>query len=174
MLLGGARGLQRCHSQAEPNKETCYTATAMQELFSVGHSNGTVERLVALLRAHQIAVLCDVRSVPYSRYTPQFNREALAEVLPSFAITYHWFGDRLGGLQQTDRIAFHTGLDQLVGLGALAPTVFMCAEADYHGCHRHRLITPALIECGVGVWHILGDGSREAGRIEPQQMRMFE
>ena len=49
----------------------------------------------------------------------------------------------------------------------------LASEADYHGCHRHRLITPALIERGVFVWHIMPDGGCERGVIEPQQMRMF-
>ena len=64
-------------------------------------------------------------------------------------------------------------LNQLIDLGQRTPTAFMCGEADYHGCHRHRLIAAALIEQGVQVWHIMADGSCERGEIEPQQMRMF-
>lgn len=158
--------------------------TTPLELYSIGHSNGPLERLVALLHAHKIVAVCDVRSVPYSRYTPQFNREALAEELPGNGVSYYWLGDSLGGLHQRPDVgeqgvtddenpAFQRGLNQLVALGEQAPTVFMCAEADYHGCHRSRLITPALLRRGIVVWHILADGKREAGHIEPQQMRMF-
>ena len=68
---------------------------------------------------------------------------------------------------------FQRGLNQLIELGWRAPTAFMCGEADYHGCHRHRLIAPALIARGALVWHIMPDGGRERGEIEPQQMRMF-
>jgi uncharacterized protein (DUF488 family) len=159
-------------------------------LFSIGHSNVVVERLIALLEQHSIQTVCDVRSAPYSRYNPQFNRETLAESLRASGITYRFLGDALGGkpadsalrtedgaLPDYARAAaspgFQRGLAQLISLGQSAPTVFMCGEADYHGCHRHRLITPALIERGVIVWHIMPDGSCERGEIEPQQMRMF-
>jgi uncharacterized protein (DUF488 family) len=105
-------------------------------------------------------------------------------------MTYRFMGDTLGGkpadgalrtedgaLPDYAKIAasldFQRGLNQLIDLGRRTPTAFMCGEADYHTCHRHRLIAPALIERGVLVWHILPDGGRERGQIEPQQMRMF-
>ena len=69
--------------------------------------------------------------------------------------------------------AFLRGLDQLIGLAASGRTAFMCSEADYHVCHRHRLIAPALIGRGIVVWHIMPDGNLERGEIEAQQMRMF-
>jgi uncharacterized protein (DUF488 family) len=164
--------------------------TTPTTLYSIGHSNVAAERLITLLEQHGIRTLCDVRSAPYSRYNPQFNREALAESLRAAGITYRFMGDTLGGkpadgtlrtedgaLPDYARIAaslgFQRGIDQLIALGARAPTAFMCSEADYHSCHRHRLIAPALIERDVIVWHILPDGSRERGAIEPQQMRMF-
>jgi uncharacterized protein (DUF488 family) len=165
-------------------------ATTATALYSIGHSNVAAERLIALLEQHSIRTLCDVRSAPYSRYNPQFNREALAETLRAAGITYRFMGDTLGGkpadgalrtedgaLPDYAKIAtspdFQRGLDQLIDLGRRAPTAFMCGEADYHTCHRHRLIAPALIERGVLVWHITPDGGRERGAIEPQQMRMF-
>lgn len=160
------------------------------QLYSIGHSNIPVERLVALLRQHAIATLCDVRSAPYSRYNPQFNREDLSESLRAEGIAYRFMGDTLGGkpadaalrtedgaLPDYAKIAaspsFARGLRQLIDLGARQPTAFMCSEADYRVCHRHRLIVPALIERGVTVWHIMPDGSLERGEIEPQQTRMF-
>jgi uncharacterized protein (DUF488 family) len=165
-------------------------ATTPTTLFSIGHSNVAAERLIALLEQHSIRTLCDVRSAPYSRYNPQFNRETLAETLGAADIAYRFMGDTLGGkpadgalrtedgaLPDYAKIAaspnFQRGLNQLIDLGRRAPTAFMCSEADYHTCHRHRLIAPALIERGVLVWHILPDGGRERGEIEPQQMRMF-
>jgi uncharacterized protein (DUF488 family) len=165
-------------------------ATIQTTLYSIGHSNVAVERLIALLEQHSIRTLCDVRSAPYSRYNPQFNRETLAESLRASGIVYRFMGDTLGGkpadgaLRTEDGAlpdytliaaspAFQHAIVQLIGLGARAPTAFMCGEADYRGCHRHRLIAPALIESGVIVWHILPNGGRERGEIEPQQMRMF-
>jgi uncharacterized protein (DUF488 family) len=160
------------------------------QLYSIGHSNVPIERLIALLEQHAITTLCDVRSMPYSRYNPQFNRENLAGALRATPIAYHFMGDTLGGkpaddtlrtedgaLPDYDKIAassvFLRGLDQLIALGASGPTAFMCSEADYHICHRHRLIAPALIGRGILVWHIMPDGGIERGEIEAQQMRMF-
>jgi uncharacterized protein (DUF488 family) len=158
-------------------------ATIPIALYSIGHSNVAAERLIALLEQHSIRTLCDVRSAPYSRYNPQFNRESLAATLHATGITYRYMGDRLGGkpadgsrpdyAQIVATPGFQRALSQLIDLGQRTPTAFMCGEADYHGCHRHRLIAPALIEHGVLVWHIMSDGSCERGEIEPQQMRMF-
>ena len=159
-------------------------------LYSVGHSNVPTERLIDLLKRHAIATLCDVRSAPYSRYNPQFNRETLADSLRAAGMAYRYMGDSLGGKPTDDALrtedgalpdyakiavspVFLRGIEQIIALGARGPTAFMCGEADYHSCHRHRLITPALIERGVLVWHIMHDGSLERGEIEPQQMRMF-
>ena len=165
-------------------------ASDLVQLYSIGHSNVPIERLIALLDQHAITTLCDVRSTPYSRYNPQFNRENLADALRATPIAYRFMGDTLGGkpddnalrtedgaLPDYDKIAvspaFQRGLDQLVACGAHSPTAFMCSEADYHVCHRHRLIAPALIARSVAVWHVLPDGGLERGEIEPQQMRMF-
>ena len=158
-------------------------ATIPTTLYSIGHSNVAAERLIALLEQHSIRTLCDVRSAPYSRYNPQFNREALAATLHTTSITYRFMGDTLGGkpangsrpdyAQIAASPSFQRALNQLIDLGQHTPTAFMCGEADYHGCHRHRLIAPALIERGVLVWHIMADGSCERGEIEPQQLRMF-
>lgn len=159
-------------------------------LYSIGHSNVPVEQMLELLRRHAIVTLCDVRSAPYSRYNPQFNREALAGSLRAAGLTYRYMGDALGGMPATaaprvedgappdaaalaEAPAFTRGIEQLIALGSRARTAFMCAEADYRACHRHRLVSPALIERGVIVWHIMHDGSLERGEIEPRQMRMF-
>ena len=165
-------------------------ASDLVQLYSIGHSNVPTERLIALLCQHSIATLCDVRSAPYSRYNPQFNRESLAESLRAAGIVYRFMGDTLGGKPDDDALrtadgalpdydkiaasaAFQRGLDQLIALGARGPTAFMCSEADYHVCHRHRLIAPALIGRSLTIWHILHDGGLERGEVEPQQTRMF-
>src|SRR5262245_37919760 len=160
------------------------------QLYSIGHSNSPTERLIDLLCQHGITTLCDVRSAPYSRYNPQFNRETLADSLRTAGLVYHFMGDTLGGkpndgalrtedgaLPDYDKIAvapaFLRGIDELIAIGAHGPTAFMCSEADYRACHRHRLIAPALIGRGVAVWHIMPDGQLERGEVEAQQMRMF-
>src|SRR5439155_1421893 len=69
---------------------------AMSELFTVGHSNGPVEALIRLLEMHRITAIADVRSSPYSRYAPQFNREALHPLLTASGIQYVYLGAELG------------------------------------------------------------------------------
>lgn len=162
----------------------------MVQLFSVGHSNVSTARFLDLLAQHHIAAVCDVRSAPYSRYNPHFNRETLAADLRAAGSHYQFMGAALGGIPTDpnlrsddgshadhDRIrasaAFQDGIEQLLALGADQPTAFMCGEADYHGCHRNLLITPALIERGASVWHILPDGRLERGGIAPIQHSLF-
>ena len=160
------------------------------QLFSIGHSNIPVERFIALLQKHAIVTLCDVRSTPWSRFAPQFNRSAIALLLREAGITYIFMGAALGGKPDDPALrtedgafadyqkiaaspAFARGLDTLIAHARAAPTAFMCSEADYHTCHRHRLLVPALVERGVQVAHILADGSAVPGVVEPQQIRMF-
>ena len=145
------------------------------ELWSIGHSNASVERLIELLRKHDIALLADVRTAPYSRHWPQFNREALAESLKHASIAYVFLGRELGGkpddpalrgphgLPDYDAIAalplYHEGLRRLMDLGAQRRTAFLCSEGDPMQCHRERLVARSLRAAGWHVRHILQDGS---------------
>ena len=65
-------------------------------VFTIGHSTHPQERFIALLRQHGITALCDVRSKPYSRMNPQFNREELEEALLAHGIAYRFLGEELG------------------------------------------------------------------------------
>jgi uncharacterized protein (DUF488 family) len=145
------------------------------ELWSIGHSNLSIERFIALLRAHAIARLADVRTAPYSRHWPQFNREELARSLQAVGIAYVYLGRELGGkpedpalrgphgLPDYDAIAattlYQTGLAQLTAHAAQARTAFMCSEGDPARCHRERLVARSLRAAGWQVHHILTDGS---------------
>lgn len=161
-----------------------------QQLFSIGHSNVPVERLIMLLQQHDISVVCDVRSAPYSRHNPQFNRETLASSLQGQGMIYRFVGESLGGKPKDPALfnedghtpdyvkiaastTFARGIECLIDLGTQARTAFMCSEANYRHCHRHFLVTPALIERGVTVWHILPDGDLARGVAVPLQERMF-
>lgn len=130
--------------------------------------------LIALLRAHGIASVADVRRFPRSRRYPHFDTAALARSLPAAGVAYaHHPG--LGGFRRarpdsgnrglrnasfrgyadymgTDEFARH--LDALL-TAAAAPTAIMCAEAVPWRCHR-SLIADALVARGVEVRHILG------------------
>ena len=145
------------------------------DLWSIGHSNLAIERFIELLRAHAIALLADVRTAPYSRHWPQFNREDLAHSLQAAGITYVYLGRELGGkpedpalrgphgLPDYDAIAatalYQAGLAQLRACAARGRTAFMCSEGDPAHCHRERLVARSLRAAGWRVHHILTDGS---------------
>ena len=153
-------------------------------IWTVGHSNRPAGELVGLLRAQQIEVLADVRSQPYSRHNPQFRRESLKAALEQAGLRYVFLGAELGGrppepefrdasghvrydlVRQTER--FRGGLDRLLTGAAAYRVAIMCSEEDPVRCHRRLLVTPALVQAGVKVRHIRGDGTVVAEEdVEP-------
>ncbi len=146
-------------------------------IFTIGHSTHPVDAFVDLLRRHGVTALADVRSAPYSRFNPQFNREALEQALDANGIKYVFLGRELGarpvdpglykdGEVQYDRIArselFQAGIERVVrGAGEYVIAV-MCAEKEPGECHRGLLVAPALVGRGLEVRHILADGTIEA------------
>lgn len=143
-------------------------------IFSIGHSNQSIEAFLALLRQHQIEVLVDVRSSPYSKYVPQFNSTALAVAVRQVGIKYMSMGKELGGRPDGDefydmdghvlynRVAeasfFLDGIDRLKKGGKTYRVAIMCSEEDPTTCHRHLLIGRVLTGQGVDLLHIRGNG----------------
>jgi len=143
-------------------------------IFSIGHSNQPIETFLALLRQHEIQVLVDVRSSPYSKYVPHFNSTKLAITVEQANIEYKFMGQELGGRPDDDefydadshvlykRVAtsplFLKGIQRLMDIGAGSRTVIMCSEEDPAICHRHLLIGHVLTEQGVDLIHIRADG----------------
>lgn len=147
-------------------------------LYSIGHSNRSLEVFLDLLAEHGIGCVADVRAFPASRRWPHFGKEALAASLGARRIGYEWM-PALGGRRPrrvadsphvawtvaafrqyadyADTAEFTAGLDQLCALAAKRPTVFLCAEALYWQCHR-RLIADHLVVAGHRVVHIEGAG----------------
>jgi uncharacterized protein (DUF488 family) len=158
-----------------------------QAVFTIGHSTHPFPEFVRLLALHGVSLIVDVRSVPRSRYNPQFNSDALKEGLPQFRIGYtHARG--LGGLRKANRDSVNTGwqdasfrgyadymqtaafrksLDTLLFLASENNLAVMCAEAVPWRCHR-CLISDALLAQGVEVRHIMADGS-----LRPHTMTAF-
>jgi len=148
-----------------------------ETLYTIGHSNHPIERFLALLRQHQITAVCDVRSKPYSRYNPHFDREALKASLESNGIAYVFLGKELGarsddpacylyGKVQYTKLAqtalFREGLRR-VRDGMKSYTIaLMCAEKEPLDCHRTILVSRQLAESGLSIEHILEDGSLES------------
>jgi uncharacterized protein (DUF488 family) len=134
------------------------------------------------LQQHGIRLVVDVRSTPYSRHVPQVNRENLARTLESAGIAYRWMGDSLGGKPEGavgdyDELransAFQLGMDRLLDLAAQDRTAVMCSEGDHRQCHRHKLITPVLLERGARVLHMQRDASLVDEKLEPRQLSLF-
>jgi uncharacterized protein (DUF488 family) len=154
------------------------------DFYSIGHSNNTAERFVAMLQAENVGALADVRSTPFSRFCPWFSAKNIKPLLEQNGIAYLPYGTVLGGRPQRpdlycDGVAdyetmarqpdFQAELDRLIadarqvraqdtGNGRLC---LMCAEREPLDCHRCLLIARALAARGFTVGHILYDGSVE-------------
>ena len=124
----------------------------MESLFTIGHSNHSIEEFVKLLLAHNIAQVVDVRTFPSSRHCPQFNEDALRTSLEAAGIEYIWAGKDLGGRRREPKTelrqtaAFRQALRELIRKSQEKPTAMMCAEEDPFQCHRRYLIARALME----------------------------
>jgi hypothetical protein len=147
-------------------------------LFTIGHSNLEIADFLAVLAAHGVRTLCDVRSRPASFRFPQFNRESLESGLASAGIRYEFFGESLGGRPADPRVYhedglvdyasrrraadFAEGIDRALALSRTNATALMCAEEDPLECHRFLMICPALLERGVTPVHIRRGGALES------------
>ena len=145
-------------------------------IFSIGHSTQPIDRLVGILKQHQIEVVADVRSSPFSRFNPQFNRESVAEALRGSAIKYLFLGKELGaraddpscyvnGKVKYSRLAARKEFKEAIARllkGAIDHRIaLMCAEKEPLECHRTILVSQELSKCGCEVRHIHYDGSLE-------------
>lgn len=129
---------------------------------------------MSLLRGAGVTAIADVRSAPYSRQFPYFNRGKLREQLRSNGVSYVFLGKELGGrpsegkfhcegVADYERMAqapeFSKALDRVIEGAKKHRIALMCSERDPLDCHRCLLLGRALARRGVRVGHILGDGS---------------
>ena len=159
----------------------------MIKLYTIGHSNQSLDRFIHLLEDNGIMTLVDVRSAPYSRYNPHFNKENLESALREHDIQYAYAGKFLGGrptdptcyksrtlpaegadyLHEVDypevmkREWFIKGIERLLELADEQTTAIMCSEENPAQCHRHHLIAKYLMtkHPEVTVKHIRADGT---------------
>jgi uncharacterized protein (DUF488 family) len=146
-------------------------------VLTVGHSNHTFPVFLKLLQRHDITALADVRSMPYSRFNPHFNREQLKESLIANGIRYAFFGQELGGrsddpayyqngrVQYTclaQSISFRKGINLVIRSAANYRIALMCSEKEPLECHRTLLVARALANQGVEVQNILSNGTLES------------
>lgn len=146
------------------------------DLLTIGHSNLPADRFVALLQNADVAVVADVRSVPFSRRFPWFSGKALAARLTREGVSYIALGDVLGGRPRDPKLycegiadyeamaarpEFRAGLDRVVDEMGRQRVCLMCAEREPLDCHRCLLVSRALVKRGLAPGHILADGTVE-------------
>ncbi len=159
-------------------------------IFTIGHSTHSIETFIDMLSRHGITAIGDVRSSPYSRYNPQYNKEALHRSLAEQGIKYVFLGQELGarsddlscyvnGRVQYEALAktdsFQHGIERICkGVGKGFTMALMCAEKDPLDCHRTILVARVLVRKGFNVLHILEDGKIEAqAQAEDRLLKQF-
>jgi uncharacterized protein (DUF488 family) len=145
----------------------------MMDIFSIGHSTLTYEQFAARLRMASVTAVADVRTSPFSRNFPHFNRGVLKESLARDGITYVFLGKELGGRPSdahlyTDGVAdyekmaatesFRCGLDRVEQGAQKYRIALMCSERNPLDCHRCLLVGRALSQRGDALLHIVDDG----------------
>lgn len=145
-------------------------------LYTIGHSNHSREHFISLLARHNINVLADVRSHPYSKYLPHFSRTELKKALLEAGIKYVFLGEQLGAKPTNrdcyidaracyNKIAntqeFREGIQRVIKGAKSYKIALMCAEKDPINCHRAILVCQHLREVDLTILHILKDGEIE-------------
>lgn len=139
-------------------------------IYSIGHGNKKFEDFLKELSSFNIKYLIDVRTSPYSKYNPQYNRELLKNNLEAANITYVYMGDNLGGLPSDrscyvdgkvsydlikDKDFFKEGLSRLIKAYEKDINVaVMCSESKPEECHRSKLIGQELLKKSIAIQHI--------------------
>ncbi len=147
------------------------------DIFTIGHSNHEFINFGHLLNSASIDMIVDVRSSPFSRMHPQFNKEALSSSLKTLQIGYLFMGDALGGRSSdpgdfrdghvvyqrlAEKEIFSQGIDRVFKGTKKFKIVLLCSEKEPLDCHRTLLVSRALADKGLCVGHILATGEVEA------------
>jgi uncharacterized protein (DUF488 family) len=149
-------------------------------LWTVGHGTASQQAFGDLLRDAAITALVDIRTAPGSRRHPHFGRDALAEWLPAYGVSYRW-EQRLGGFRKaapdspdvvwrndafrgyagwTRSAEFAAALDDVLAGAGDEPTVVMCSESLWWRCHRRLVADAAVLMHGEPAVHLMHDGRR--------------
>ena len=155
-------------------RHDAYNHTMSQQstipIFTIGYGDRSIDEFIAVLKAHQLDYLIDVRSAPYSRFKPEFSKEALEKALQQQGIRYVFMGDQLGG-RPSDPDCFIDGKVDYetiktkgfyqTGIGRLqrafnrqVRVVLMCSEGKPEQCHRSKLIAATLQNLSIPIVHI--------------------
>lgn len=160
------------------------------EIFTIGHSNLTIEAFLDLLQSYKITAVADVRSHPFSRYLPHFNQPNLKKSLLNADIQYVFLGQELGarptdlncynttGKALYEKIAatelFTQGIQRLIKGLETYKIALLCAEKDPITCHRTILVCRHLKQFNIKINHILADGNLEThSELENRLLQKF-
>ena len=145
----------------------------MSAVFTIGHSNHSLERFLELLAGARVEMIADIRSAPVSRHVAHFNKAALSKALHEAGLSYLFLGRELGGRpadpalfsdgvadfeRMAEAPAFRGGLKRVETEALWLRLALMCSEKEPLDCHRCLLVGRALANDGVEVRHILADG----------------
>ena len=149
-------------------------AASQPRVLTIGHSNHGIEHFLSLLKRHQVDVVVDTRSRPYSKYSPQYDTDQLERALTGNGFRYMFLGRQLGGRPDSpqfydseghvlySRVAetpeFASGIARVEGGMRGFRLALLCSEENPAACHRRLLVARVLSQRGIAIDHILGDG----------------
>jgi uncharacterized protein (DUF488 family) len=161
-----------------------------QTIYTIGHSTQAIDQFVAKLIKHGVSAIADVRSTPFSRHNPQYNKDELHSELKRNGIRYVFLGDELGARSRDeccyvdDKVqyallaetpSFKSGITRVVEGACRYKIALMCAEKDPVDCHRTILVARHMIREGFEVQHILANGSLESqGSVLSRLVKQLE
>lgn len=143
-------------------------------IYTIGHSNLRLDGFIAMLGEAGVSTVVDVRSQPYSKYCPYFNKRELDSALTKAGFRYLFQGNMLGGIPDDESFydkeghvlyekiastrAFQEAAAYVAQLAKEHPLALMCGEENPQGCHRHRLLGPVFADMNLEMVHIRKDG----------------
>ena len=145
-------------------------------IYSIGYATHTIESFINTLKKFNITAIADVRSLPYSKFKPEFNRENLKQALINNGIEYVFLGDNIGARIEapecykngkadyhliSKRPLFQKGLGRILKGMKKYSIAIMCAEKDPINCHRTILICKHLKNDNIKIIHIIDSNTTE-------------
>ena len=159
-------------------------------IYTIGHSNYEVDEFLKIVTAYGIQIIIDIRSAPYSKYCPQFNKDIIEKVLNNSGIKYLFLGKELGArpddptCYEYNRVQFDKlketelykrGKERLKECANECTIALMCSEKDPINCHRTILVSRLLKGEGIEVRHILDESKTVSqNEIEEQLQKKFK
>ncbi len=169
--------------------------SAQIPIYTIGYGSRSIEQFIEVLRQHKIAYLIDVRSIPYSRYKPEFSKESLAAQLQRHLIRYVFMGDTLGGHPDDESCydekgqvdyekvkdidSYQSGIERLqIAFNQQQVVALMCSEGKPEECHRSKLIGISLDAQDIPIIHIDENDEQQTQdnvieRLTGGQLRLF-